>query len=104
PVPTPYDISGSAHWYNKADNIITVHRNQAEQTQDVDIHVQKVRFKHIGHIGVATLKYDKVTARYFEAPTVIDPLTRTPERLREVAGARNGTGGRCPRLPRKSTR
>ena len=30
PVPTPYDLSGSAHWYNKADNIITVHRDQVE--------------------------------------------------------------------------
>jgi twinkle protein len=68
PVPTPYDISGSAHWYNKADNIITVHRDQAADTQDVDIHVQKVRFKHVGHVGLATLKYDRVTGRYFEFP------------------------------------
>lgn len=66
PVPTPYDISGSAHWYNKADNIITVHRDQANGGQDVEIHVQKVRFKHIGHAGLATLKYDKVTGRYFD--------------------------------------
>jgi twinkle protein len=66
PVPTPYDISGSAHWYNKADNIITVHRDQAEGGQDVEIHVQKVRFKHLGHVGMASLKWDKVTGRYFE--------------------------------------
>lgn len=66
PVPTPYDISGSAHWYNKADNILTVHRDQAEGGQDVEIHVQKVRFKHVGHAGLAALKYDKVTGRYFD--------------------------------------
>lgn len=66
PVPTPYDISGSAHWYNKADNIITVHRDQVTGSQDVEIHVQKVRFKHLGHPGLVTLKYDKVTGRYFE--------------------------------------
>jgi twinkle protein len=66
PVPTPYDISGSAHWYNKADNIITVHREQGTESQDVEIHVQKVRFKHIGHTGLAKLKYDKVTGRYFD--------------------------------------
>lgn len=71
PVPTPYDISGSAHWYNKADNIITVHRRQAEKTQEVEIHVQKVRFKHVGHIGMATLLYDKVTGVYFERPSMI---------------------------------
>jgi twinkle protein len=68
PVPTPYDISGSAHWYNKADNIITVHRNQAERTQDVEIHVQKIRFKHVGRVGLSVLKYDRVTGRYFEFP------------------------------------
>lgn len=68
PIPTPYDISGSAHWYNKADNIITVHRNQVEQGQDVEIHVQKIRFKHCGRPGLVTLKYDKVTGRYFEQP------------------------------------
>ena len=66
PTPTPYDISGSAHWYNKADNIITVHRDQVEQGQDVEIHVQKVRFKHIGRVGLAMLKYDRITGRYFE--------------------------------------
>lgn len=68
PVPTPYDISGSAHWYNKADNIITVHRKQGEDTQEVEIHVQKVRFKHVGHVGMTTLLYDRVTGVYFEPP------------------------------------
>jgi twinkle protein len=86
PVPTPYDISGSAHWYNKADNIITVHREQGTDSQDVEIHVQKVRFKHIGHIGMAMLKFDKVTGRYFEFPSVMDRFTGRPERLREIAG------------------
>lgn len=67
PVPTPYDISGSAHWYNKADNIVTVHRDQTKG-QDVEIHVQKVRFKNVGRVGAASLLYDKVTGRYFEMP------------------------------------
>lgn len=80
PVPTPYDISGSAHWYNKPDNILCVHRDQAEGSQDVEIHVQKIRFKNVGHTGVATLKYDKVTGRYFEGGgTIIDPITGTAE-------------------------
>lgn len=65
PVPTPHDISGSAHFWNKADNCITVWRDQREYTkQEVQIHVQKVRFKHIGHIGAAELLYDRVTGRY----------------------------------------
>lgn len=82
PVPTPYDISGSAHWYNKADNVITVHRNQADGSQDVEIHVQKVRFKHMGHPGLAILKYDKVVGRYFEwsGPSVDGEFYADPER------------------------
>ena len=65
-VPTPRDIAGSAHFWSKADNCITVHRDQQEQSKEVDIHVQKVRWKHIGHIGTAQLDYDRVTGRYRE--------------------------------------
>ncbi len=66
PVPTPYDISGSAHWRNKADNCITLWRDVAENSQNVEVHIQKVRFKQVGKIGLAKLLYDRVTGRYFE--------------------------------------
>lgn len=72
PVPTPYDISGGAHWFNKADNIITVHRNAAEANDPVQIHVQKIRFKHIGRVGAAELRYDRVTGRYHEILKTVD--------------------------------
>lgn len=65
PVPTPHDISGSAHFWNKADNCITVWRDASDYSNpNVDIHVQKVRFKHIGRVGLATLLYDRITGRY----------------------------------------
>lgn len=67
PLPTPYQIAGSAHWNNKADNIITVWRDRSTDTQEVEIHVQKVRKKRIGRVGVATLRYDRVTGRYHDA-------------------------------------
>jgi twinkle protein len=66
PVPTPSDVSGSAHFWNKADNCITVWRDQAEDSAEVDIHVQKVRFRHIGRIGLATLRYSRITGQYAE--------------------------------------
>lgn len=78
PVPTPYDIAGSAHWYNKADNIIAVHRDQSEGSQQVEIHVQKVRFKHIGRVGVVELLYDRLTGRYFTADDEGARSARTP--------------------------
>ena len=71
PVPTPRDVSGSAHFWNKADNCITVHRDQVAGSQEVEIHVQKVRFKHIGRIGVDKLRYDRITGRYHEMPPKI---------------------------------
>jgi twinkle protein len=65
PVPTLYDCSGSAHWRNKADNGLCVWRDlSADDSAEVDIHIQKIRFRQIGHLGKVTLYYDKATARY----------------------------------------
>lgn len=69
PVPRPDMISGSQHWWNKADCAVTVWRDLHEpDSQEVEVHVQKVRFKHIGRPGLVNLKYDRVTGRYFEPP------------------------------------
>ncbi len=65
-VPTPRDISGSAHFWNKSDNCITIWRSKEEHDREVQIHVQKVRWKHMGHMGIAKLDYDLVTGRYRE--------------------------------------
>jgi twinkle protein len=65
--PTPYDISGSSHWRNKADNAITVYRcDSAEKNSTVEIHVQKVRFKNNGKPGMAALQYEYMTGRFLE--------------------------------------
>lgn len=66
PVPRPDMIAGSQHWWNKADNCITIWRDYDAQDATVDVHVQKVRFKHIGRIGATSLQYDRVTGRYWE--------------------------------------
>lgn len=60
--PNQYDISGSAHWYNKEDNGLMVWRNQ----DNVEIHVQKVKFKYYGGIGMVKMKYDFTTGIYSE--------------------------------------
>ena len=65
PVPTPYDISGSAHWRNKPDNCLTVWRDVEHPENGTTIHIQKVRFKNTGHIGAVTLHFDKDTNRYW---------------------------------------
>lgn len=76
PVPRPDMIAGSQHWWNKADCAVTVWRNMDEpDDQHVDIHIQKIRFKHIGRPGVVTLRYDRITGRYHEIPNLHDAKT-----------------------------
>jgi len=82
PVPTLYDISGSAHFRNKADNGIVVWRNLNEPDKpSVEIHVQKVRFREVGKIGGAELKYDLATGAYE------DWLRPKPARTKERDGS-----------------
>lgn len=62
PVPTPYDISGSAHWRNKADVCVSVWRKMGNAVDPgVHIHVQKVRNKNLGTTGTAALSWDRPT-------------------------------------------
>jgi twinkle protein len=67
PIPKPDMISGSQHWWNKADVCITVFRSMDDhEDPNVDIHILKVRFKHIGRPGLVTLRYNKINGRYHE--------------------------------------
>jgi twinkle protein len=80
PVPTPWDISGSAHWWNKADNCLCVHRDQdGTENPAVSVHVQKVRFKFCGRIGTVDLQYDRITGRYFVGSGIAGDKIRDPE-------------------------
>ena len=59
PIPTPYDISGSARWRDKSDNCITIWRDLAkEEGCLIEVHVQKVRFRQDGKIGTGELTYN----------------------------------------------
>ena len=66
PVPTPYDISGSAHFRNKADNCLTVWRDENEPDKPVKLFVQKIRFREVGKIGVIDLRWNHLNGRYEE--------------------------------------
>lgn len=70
PVATPYDCNGSAHWFNKADMILSVWRDKLNHDAATHIHVQKVRFRENGELGVAQLYYDRATGRLSETPNV----------------------------------
>ena len=66
PPPTPYDISGSAHWRNKADNCVTIWRDIEANNDLVEVHVQKVRFREIGKPGMVELVYEPACGRFRE--------------------------------------
>lgn len=62
PVPTMYDISGSAAFFNKADFGIAIERDRGRGVTRV--HVQKVKFRHLGYPGVASFHYNLHCGRY----------------------------------------
>lgn len=66
PVPTPYDVSGSAHFRNKADMALSVWRDVNDERAATEVHIQKVRFRESGQIGMVELFYDKLTGRYVD--------------------------------------
>jgi twinkle protein len=66
PVPTLYDVSGSANWVNKADIGIVIHREPDKDPTRTEIHIRKVRFKSVGRIGTVELRWDRTTGRYVE--------------------------------------
>lgn len=80
-VPTLYDISGSANFYNKTDFGITVHRDRENNT--VEVHVQKVKFRHLGECGTALFKYNLNNGRYTPYTNGIDPAWDNINHLQE---------------------
>lgn len=76
PVPTLYDCAGSANFRNKADNGLVVWRElSVTDSEEVQLHVQKIRFRHVGKRGVCQLYYEPPCATYAE--------TRAEESARE---------------------
>lgn len=104
-VPTLYDISGSANFYNKADFGIVVHRDRINNT--VEVRVQKVKFRHLGECGTAYFKYNINNGRYTPYQG-IDPVwdnsnhLTSDRQVREVESSEtslwdsNDIGEECP--------
>jgi twinkle protein len=61
-VPNLYNISGSAHFFNKTDNGITVHRDVG--SSQVDVYIQKVRYSWLGREGMVSFNFNLDTRQY----------------------------------------
>ncbi len=70
--PGPYDISGSAHWYNIPDNIVMIWRDFTNNKMEV--HLAKVRFKDNGTPGMVPQKYELESGRYLDLDDVDEML------------------------------
>jgi len=65
--PSLYDCEGSAHWYNKTDNGITVFREDVtDDNSPTKILITKIKFRNIGKPGEIELTYNKASGRYKE--------------------------------------
>lgn len=63
PAPSLYDMAGSAHFVNMADNGIVIHRSESID-DTTEVLVRKIRFKHVGRRGETKLRYNRTTGRY----------------------------------------
>ncbi len=70
PIPTLHDISGSAHFWNKSDYGICVHRDFKDRTGETHIVVQKARHRYVAQLGSVSLFHDRRNNRY------VDPFER----------------------------
>lgn len=66
PVPTPHDVSGSSHFWNKSDYAICVWRDFGDVTGETHIYVQKARHRWISRLGRVALFYEPVTGRFID--------------------------------------
>jgi twinkle protein len=70
-VPRGYEISGSAHWFNRPDFGITIHRPY-DARHVTEVHIWKARFFWTGREGKSELFYKKGTGRFNEQPEAVE--------------------------------
>ena len=82
PIPTLYDCAGSAHFRNKADNGLVIWRDLSGADRDeVELHVQKIRFRYVGKRGMCPLYYNPVCATYDDQRAASNGAARGRERF-----------------------
>lgn len=61
-IPNLYDISGSAHFFNRTHNGISVYRDF--DTNRVDVYFQKVKWSWLGKLGQCSYEFNTFTRSY----------------------------------------
>lgn len=66
PAPDGWDISGSAHFNNMSDYIVSIRRDIVDYTNPPEVYCKKSRFDEIASIGSVTLGFDRPTGRFYD--------------------------------------
>lgn len=61
-IPNLYSISGSAHFFNRTHNGISIYRDF--ETNQVDIYFQKIKWSWLGKLGYCSYDFDPFTRMY----------------------------------------
>lgn len=61
-IPNLYSISGSAHFFNRTHNGMSVYRDF--ETNQVDVYIQKVKWSWLGKLGYCSYSFDTLTRSY----------------------------------------
>lgn len=61
-IPTLYNISGSAHFFNKTHNGISIYRDF--ETNQVEVYIQKVKCSWLGKLGSCSFIFNTYTREY----------------------------------------
>lgn len=65
--PTVYSIQGGSEWNNNGRNILVVHKtDRTDYSLPYDISIEKVKPKHVGKLGFASLHLNWKEQRFYE--------------------------------------
>jgi twinkle protein len=68
PVPTPHDVSGSSHFWNKADYALCIWRDFNDVTGETYVYTQKARHRWVSRLGKVSLFHEPITNRFVDDP------------------------------------
>lgn len=97
--PTPYDISGSAHWFNAPDMVCVVHQLRPKGSRWItEFRVEKSKYHDVtGEPGMVQYHYSKATGRFSKVESDFIPKPdKTAKRVDPDLFANNHIGESFP--------
>jgi len=85
PIPSLYDVSDSAHWFNMADNGFIVHRSYDDKKGNDNInrvYIQKIKDRRYGKCGEHAFRFLPWCSGFEDAGDVVSDISRADEQMR----------------------